>query len=238
MVSFVERLDPAALHGPTAASEWNVAAVLSHLGSAAEIGRNTLISGKADLEAAPSIWDRWNALTPEGKADAFVESDAGLVEAYEALSPQQVETRMVDVGFLPEPVAVGFIAAMRLGEVGLHRWDIEVMRNPAATVASYVAAFPLAQLPLFAGFFAKPHARFGRVAITTTDPAGTFVLDISADAVTLAPGGGEATTQLVLPAEALLRLSAGRLGADHTPSSVSIAGDISLDDLRSLFPGY
>jgi hypothetical protein len=42
---------------------------------------------------------------------------------------------------------------------------------------------------------------------------------------------------LALPAEALLRLSFGRLDESHTPDAVSVSGPLSLDDLRTMFPG-
>ena len=49
--------------------------------------------------------------------------------------------------------------------------------------------------------------------------------------------GANADAELHLPAEALLRLLAGRLDPDHTPASVSTKG-IELDELRAVFPGY
>ena len=43
---------------------------------------------------------------------------------------------------------------------------------------------------------------------------------------------------LDLPAEALLRLVYGRLDADHTPTLGLSARDVTLDDLRAIFPGF
>jgi hypothetical protein len=40
------------------------------------------------------------------------------------------------------------------------------------------------------------------------------------------------------PAEAWVRLVAGRLGPEYTPASVSVTGSVGLDDLRRVFPGY
>src|SRR5580698_88130 len=84
------------LVGPSGASEWNVAQVLSHLGSGSEIA---LASYRTSLEGAPepasdfnqSVWDRWNALSPEDQANGFLESDAALVEILEALTSDQRE---------------------------------------------------------------------------------------------------------------------------------------------------
>jgi hypothetical protein len=33
-------------------------------------------------------------------------------------------------------------------------------------------------------------------------------------------------------------LAAGRLRAAHTPAGVAIEGELTLDDLRAVFPGY
>jgi hypothetical protein len=33
-------------------------------------------------------------------------------------------------------------------------------------------------------------------------------------------------------------MAAGRLGPAHTPATVAIEGDLTLDDLRAIFPGY
>ena len=43
--------------------------------------------------------------------------------------------------------------------------------------------------------------------------------------------------QVTMPAEALLRLSYGRLDPEHTPASVSADPD-TLDKLRAIFPGF
>jgi hypothetical protein len=65
------------------------------------------------------------------------------------------------------------------------------------------------------------------------------MLELRDDGATLSEGfDGPAGTRIHLPAEALLRLTGGRLDHNHTPPSVSVQGDISLDDLRRVFPGY
>lgn len=239
MVGFVGGLEPEALERRSGSKDWTVADVLSHLGSAAEIGLNTLTTATFDMAAAPAIWDRWNAMSAGEQAASFVTADQRLVEALEALDDDELGTKSLDLGFLPDPVDVAFFAGMRLGEVGLHRWDVEVVFDQDATVPSYVVPFPLRQLPAFASFFAKPIGRFGRIAIETTEPSRTYLLEVHEDGATLSEGSeGDATTRLTLGGEAFLRLSAGRLDADHTPAAVTVEGDLTLDDLRQLFPGY
>jgi hypothetical protein len=52
--------------------------------------------------------------------------------------------------------------------------------------------------------------------------------------VSLALSAGAGEPDLVLPAEAFIRLVYGRLDADHTPA---VAGSADLDALRAAFPG-
>ena len=234
----VSAMQPSVLEGPSGCSEWTVAAVLSHLGSGAEIGLATLTTGKADMEGAPAIWDRWNAMSPSDQAAGSVAADARLVAAYEALDDEALADRRLDLGFLPAPVEVGFAAAMRLSEVGLHRWDIDVASDPAATVPAYLAPAMLEVLTGFASFFAKPTGKSGMVGIELSDPDRSYVLELG-DEVTLSEGiAGAGATIVKLPAEAFLRLIGGRLAAEHTPASVTVEGDITLDDLRRTLPGY
>lgn len=239
MVAFIDKLSPEDLQRPSGASEWTVAQVFSHLGSAAELGLNTLTSGQADPDAAPAVWDRWNAMAPTEQTANFVAAAGRLVEALEALDDDALATRKVDLGFLPAPVDVAFMVKLRLSEVGLHGWDVEVAFDPAATVAGYIVPFVLENLPMFAGFFAKPTGTTGRIAIETHGPAGAYLLELRDDGATLSSGiDGPADTRIGLPAEALLRLTGGRLAPAHTPPSVTVEGDLSLDDLRGVFPGY
>jgi uncharacterized protein (TIGR03083 family) len=235
----VGAMEPSALEGPSGCSEWTVAAVLSHLGSGAEIGLATLTSGKADMEGAGAIWDRWNAMSPAEHAAESVAADERLVEGYEALDDEALADRKLDLGFLPAPVDVGFAAAMRLSEVGLHRWDIDVASDPAATVQAYLVPAMLEVLTGFASFFAKPAGKTGTVGIEMSDPDRSFVLELGLAGVTLTEGvADEGATTVKLPAEAFLRLIGGRLAGEHTPASVTVEGDITLDDLRRTFPGY
>jgi uncharacterized protein (TIGR03083 family) len=239
LVTIIEGLDPEALTTASGSSEWTVADVLSHLGSAAEIGLNTLTAGKADFDSAPAIWDRWNAMSPGEKASSFVTASERLVEALEALDDDDLANKTVDVGFLPAPIDIAFLVGMRLGEVGLHRWDVAVAFDAGATVPDYIVPFVLGQLPMFAGFFAQPAGQTGRIAVETVDPRRNYVLEMRDDGATLIVGhADDAETRLALSSEAFVRLTAGRLDADHTPASVTVEGVLSLDDLRGIFPGY
>jgi len=82
------------LSGRSGASEWSVAQVLSHLGSGAEISLASLHAalGRAkapDDDFNRAVWDRWDSMTPTEQRDGFLEHNRALVEAVEALTPEQ-----------------------------------------------------------------------------------------------------------------------------------------------------
>lgn len=238
LISFSQSLDSEQLRAPSGSSDWNVAAVLSHLGSAAEIGLNTVTAGKADMEAAPAVWARWDAMTPEEQASQFAAASRRLSDGLEAFTDEQLAEHRIDMGFLPAPVDVLFYVSMRLGEVGLHGWDVHVPFDDAAAVSLRVVPYVLDQLPMFAGFFGRAGDRTGEVAVTTAGPEREYHLRLGDDGVSLTQGASDTSNRLSLPAESFVRLTAGRLDGAHTPAAVRIEGDVTLDDLRQAFPGY
>src|SRR5688572_17855196 len=90
LAGMVPALSAEQLTGPSGASEWTVADVLSHLGSGAEITLAAFRVSVGEIGAlAPdfnqSVWDRWNALSPQDQAAGWARSDAALVTALEAV---------------------------------------------------------------------------------------------------------------------------------------------------------
>ena len=131
------------------------------------------------------------------------------------------------------------VIVMRLSEHALHTWDVEVIRNPGATVPGDAAGLILDFQLQLAGMIGKPRDQELRVHVTTEHPERYFELSAGPDGVTLAPTDpdpavGQAT--LRLPAEAFARLLAGRLDAED-PAPVEAYG-LDLDDLRQVFPGF
>jgi len=227
------------LTAPSACAEWTVADVLGHLGSAAENSRRTLVAGVADMTANEAVWDRWNAMTPQDKATNCVSYGEQLVREFESQDEEARQHRMIDIGFLPMPVDIAFCADLRLSEMALHRWDIEVPFDASAAVSDFLVPVVLDRLPLFAGFFAKPIGRPLRIGITTLSPDRDYLFELTTEGGTLSEGvSGDLDGSLSLPAEAFLRLTSGRLDPQHTPAGVEVTGAASLDDLRRVFPGY
>jgi len=240
LAATVAGLSPEQLTAPSGAEEWTVADVLSHLGSGAEISRYPVVAGAGAPEEAPTnqeVWDRWNALPPVEQAAGFVAANEKLVATYEALSPEQRESIQVDLGFLPQPVPLATALGMRLNEAALHGWDVQVGLDPAAALseesAELLARHFAETMTFLLGFAGKPQgAPEGRVAL------GDHSIVIAAEGVRLEPGIGAATSKFEGPLEAGIRLLAGRLRPAYTPAGVTVSGDISLDDLRKVFPGY
>jgi uncharacterized protein (TIGR03083 family) len=242
LAKVVSELAPEALHGPSGALEWTLAQVLSHLGSGAEITRATIsasIPGTTAAEADnQSIWDRWNAASPQEQATWFVEHDEDLVAMLEALSPQQRESMKVSLGFLPEPVSLDVALGMRLNEVAAHAWDVLVGLDPEARMSEESAAL-LAEhftggLGFLLGFSGKAD-RLSQQAIVALD-GYELVID---DAVRVVRGTSEGeTARFSGPLESAIRLLSGRLVPEHTPAGVQVTGNVTLDELRQVFPGY
>ena len=246
LAEVVRNLTDQQLLAHSGALEWTVAHVLSHLGSGAEIGRATLRAAIEGADALPdgfnqSVWDRWNAMSPREQADGFLASDAELVSVFEGLSSEQRESAQVNVGFLPMPLPLSSYAGMRLNEASAHSWDVRVAFDKAAAIDQRTARLVIdhfaSGLGFLLGFTGKADqvSEPARVALGDLD----LVLTIT-DSVALVPRGADSdvTATFVSSADAVARLLSGRLTARHTPESVAVTGNVTLDELRRVFPGY
>ena len=244
LAALVVTLSADQLVGPSGASEWTVAQVLSHLGSGAEIGLAGYQSAIAGTPSPPpdfnqTVWDRWNALSPQEQADGFIKHNASLVAELEALTTEQRETLKIELGFLPFPLPVASLMGMRLNEAAQHGWDVEVGLDPAATIPATSAAL-LADhfaggLNFLLGFTGKADALPQATVVGIGDSG--FTLSIG-DGVSLAAAGAATTATFTGSVEAAIRLIGGRLTPKYTPAGVEVTGNVTLDDLRRVFPGF
>ena len=232
------------LTGPSGAAEWTVAQVLSHLGSGAEIGLATL-EAALGTGAVPgpgfneSVWDRWNATGPREQAANFLDRDARLVTAFEALTAEQRTTTQVDLGFLPAPLPLASYAGMRLNETAQHTWDVEVAFEPSAAIPADVAAVLTEHLAGSLGFLVGFIGRADALtAPAVVEIEGSGYGLVIADTVAVVAGPAGPTATFTGPLEAAVRLVGGRLGPATTPDGVKVAGAVPLEDLRRVFPGY
>lgn len=227
------------------ATDWDVSQVLGHLGSAAVINLATLQSalGEAGTPTEPKeIWARWDAMSPRERPGEFVAADAVLVDRYERLTDSERSELRIDVGFLPFPLSVAMAGRMRLNEVLLHGWDVRVAFDPAAALDLDTVPVVLHGEPNLIGWLGRTEVLGGRqlaLRVITTDPASEFTLRLAERVeVLLEDISGASDGTLQLPAEAWLRLVAGRLSPDRTPAGIETTGAADLELLRRVFPGY
>lgn len=231
-------------------SEWDVAQVLGHLGSGAEIALAGLQAGLGGRDtpgrdAYQTVWDRWNAMGRQEKAGGFLRANEQLVAAFESLDGAARQELRVNLAFLPFPADVTVLSGLRLSEAALHGWDVKVASDPQATLTGQEADAALEQLtgPLsfMVGFRGKPQALGGTevtLRVETTTPQRILGL-VLGHTVSIGEAPADADGVLTGPAEAWLRLLAGRLDATHTPGSLTLTSDaVTLDQLRTVFPGY
>lgn len=242
----VEGLTDEQLTGPSAASEWDVSQVVSHLGSGAVItlaGLEAALDGRPNpgMDANRAVWARWDAMGAQERRTEFLAANTALLERYEGLDDDVRSSLRVDLGFLPEPVDLATAAGMRLNEFALHSWDVRVALDEGAVVHPDAVPLLVDQAGMRLGWIAKPAAvlagRTADVAVRLTDPERAFGLSLS-ESASLGEVPQQPDTTLEAPAEAWLRLITGRLAPRWTPASVHVDGALTLDELRAVFPGY
>lgn len=221
-------------------ADWNVAQVLSHLGSGAEIGLAALRGVPVD---SIEVWARWNAIDLADMASSFVSADDELVAWYEALSDDELSTLQVQLPFLPAAVDAVYATSVRLSESALHGWDVFAAFDAAATLALDATVLLIDRLPAMVGFAGRFTPRATRpmrdttIRVTTSNPQRRYELELG-DHLDLRPASdGSTVGELLISAEALLRLAAGRL-VPGREAAASITGVLTLDQLRTAFPGY
>jgi uncharacterized protein (TIGR03083 family) len=227
------------LAGPSGASEWTVAQVLSHLGSGAEISRKPIAAAAGlpyDDEDNQTVWARWDGSEPGKQARAYVEHDAAYLATLESLTPPQQAGLSVDLGFLPAPVPLLVAVGMRLNEVANHAWDVKVALDPAARLDAEAAAILLELIAGDLGFMLTFSSRPDQVSgpVTVDIPGGGLAIG---DSVSVTTGPVVAGAAFDGPQEAVIRLLSGRLRPPYD-AGVSVSGHVTLDELRAVFPGY
>jgi uncharacterized protein (TIGR03083 family) len=240
----VAALSAEQLTGPSGAAEWTVADVLSHLGSGAEITLAGLRAALGEAEAPgpdfnQSVWDRWNALSPQDQAAGWAGSDAALLTALEAVPQDRHEDIRVPIGFLPEPLPLSSFAGMRLSEVSAHVWDVRAGVEPGAALpessAGLLAEHLSDGLSFLLGFIGKPAAGREHAVVEVGGTPYRIVLDDKVQLTTEAPAP---TATFTGPLEAAVRLLYGRLTPAFTPAGIDVKGNTTLDELRAAFPGF
>jgi uncharacterized protein (TIGR03083 family) len=227
----IEQLTPEQVRQQAYPTEWTVADVLSHVGSGGTIMRRRLDGEEVDMQA---IWDEWNAKDPDAQAADVLAADDWLQHRLYALTAEDEDNMRFAMG--PMELDLLTFLALRLNEHSLHTWDVIVTFDPRATLPDDEAALIVDTLPTIARWAGKPTGVERDISIRTVSPDRTFALALRPDGITLSPSDPVDKPDLVLPAEALIRLVYGRLDPDHTPGGIVGVGH--LDELRQAFPGF
>lgn len=229
-------LDPAQVGTPAYPSEWTVADTLSHLGSGAVIFQRILDDALGGREtpgdAFPAVWDEWNAKPPPAQAADALVADRALLDRLDGLGPS--DRARFRTSFGPMEVDFDGLVGLRLNEHVLHTWDVEVALDPTATLPPDAAAAVVDGLARVAGFTARPTGDERTIDIVTTEPRRGVAVVLKADSVVFEYGEPSDGPDLVLTAEACIRLVYGRLDRDHAGGAPE--GPV-LDELRRVFPG-
>ncbi|HWD80684.1 MAG TPA: maleylpyruvate isomerase family mycothiol-dependent enzyme [Kribbella sp.] len=238
LAALVPTLSEEQLRSGSGATDWTVAQVLSHLGSGAEIGRKPIAAAAGEhvqAEDNQSVWARWDASSPADQAAGFVKYNQAYLDTVEALNAERRELR-IDLGLLPEPVPLVVALAMRLNEVANHVWDVRVGVDPSATVdpdsAELLVELFGGPLAFLLGFSGKADQVDQEVRLAI--PGGGIHIT---DTVTVTGAIDDPTATFDGPAEAVVRLLSGRLGATRA-AGVTVTGNVTLEELRKVFPGY
>jgi uncharacterized protein (TIGR03083 family) len=235
--SLAALLDPADYARPAYPREWTIADTFSHIGSGAVIAERTVDDTVAGNDRDPafnqSVWDEWNAKAPDAQvADALV-ADAALLERLDSTT----ESQRAEFRFSLGPFDLDFegFLGLRLSEHVLHTWDVEVVLDPTATLASDAANLIIDGLHRVVRFAGKATGEQRTLTVRTLDPVRDLALIFEPESITLVDAAHEGAVDLEVPAETFARLIYGRLDAEHTPSAVD---DEELDELRRAFPGF
>jgi len=240
LAALVEPLGPDQVDAPSMAGEWSVAQVLSHLGSQAEIFGAILDAALEQRplpgpDAFPPVWDAWNARSAVDQVADSVTANERFVRRVETLSDAQLEGLRFPM-FGMDLDVVGFLQ-MRVSENAVHTWDVAASLDPTATVAPDAVALLIDTLPELARRVGKPQDTPIRIRVVTSDPARDLTLAVDDGVRIEGSDGGSTDGVLRLPAEGLVRLVYGRLDDKHTPTIELDAAGLTLDRLRSVFPG-
>jgi uncharacterized protein (TIGR03083 family) len=225
------------------ASEWTIAQVLSHLGSAAEICTvlvRRAIAGDTTgpaMEDVRPVWRRWDALAGPAQRDAWRAADTAHRELLSSLS--FTEHASLRVPYFSGLLGVADYAGYRLSEQSVHGWDIAVTLDPAARIPAGELALLWERLDLVVSRFHDSGTLTrlgpGQIAVELSGPDRTLRLSLNTELHLHSGAPTQPNATVCGQAEAVLRLVYGR---NRSGDGVEVAGAASLDDLRALFPGY
>ena len=243
--ALLESADDATLGDQSACADWSVARVAAHLGAGAEISLAGLTGGLAGStepvasEDMQAIWDAYDALDDRAAVRRAVDADRSLVEAFDQLTDIQLAD--VRVPFFTGPVSVGTFAAFRLSEHAVHTWDIESAHRPEAELSSPAAATILDSvvMALFERLAQPQPLAASTVAVRLVDSGRELTMRLD-EPVGLGPRSADDVSDgaMTTTTAALVRLLYGRSEPGIASSSTEFTGPVTIETIRTVFPGF
>ncbi|HUZ77261.1 MAG TPA: maleylpyruvate isomerase family mycothiol-dependent enzyme [Chloroflexota bacterium] len=239
--AYLEKLDPDGWQEISYCADWPVLRVASHMSSNAVITRGrfaTWFKGEAALgrEDFMKIWGHFDSLTAQQMVPEFKKAHGDYLALLDTLTDEQANTEVE--AFAGKAPAMRYVLA-RLSETTLHAWDIYVGRDrtaklPEGAVEALLPIQRAATLDKTRIEKLKPRV----IQFRTTNPASSYVLDLSGDAPVLSQGENSAAElSLEMPAEQFCRLMYGRDYVPGVKSGVKVLGG-SADDQGALFRAF
>jgi hypothetical protein len=183
------------------------------------------------------VWERWDALSGPAQREAWMAADARHRQLLDSLDVQQRAS--VRVPYFAGLLSVPGYAGYRLSEQSVHAWDIEVALDPATVIPAAEVRLLWERLDLVAtrSRDAETLRRLGsrQLTVVLTEPPRTMLLDLDAELHMYPCEPAEPDGTVSGSAEAVLRLVYGR---NRPEDGVTVTGAVTLQDLRSLFPGF
>ena len=233
----VSGLDVEQLTGPAYPSEWTIADTMSHVGSGAVIMQHLFLQalhGEDPVEGfAQSVWDSWNAKSPDRQVADALAADQEFLDVLAATPDDQRGVLRVRFGQLE--LDFDRFVGMRLGEHVVHTWDVEESVRPGAELAVPAASLLLDQVHFIVGRSGVPTGEPRTITVRTHEPARDFNVVVEASSVTLVDTVHSGPVDVEISAEAFVRLIYGRLDAQ---AGVDDGAERHLEVLRETFPGF
>ncbi|MGB7103092.1 MAG: maleylpyruvate isomerase family mycothiol-dependent enzyme [Acidimicrobiales bacterium] len=189
----VESLDAEQLRASAYPTEWTIADVLSHLGSGSIIFMrqvdDALSTTPTPSDFARSVWNEWDAKSPDDQARDLLLADRALVTRIDELSTHNRDRIKISMG----PFALDFnqYLGLRINEHVLHTWDIDVVLNSNAVLPGNAVDALLGNLGMIASFAAKPMGTERTYVLQTFDPVKTYTVSLTPDSVTTVEGDSD-----------------------------------------------
>jgi len=180
------------------------------------------------------IWDRWNNKTAAEQVADSIAANEALLARLEGLDSEQLTAFRLEMFGMD--LDITGLLRMRLSEHAVHSWDVAVTIDPSAEVTADAVELLIDGLPDLAARAGKPTDGIEPIAVSTTTPNAT-----SCWCPKVCDSNRRATgppTRWNCPPRRFSDSSTGASTSHTPPTATSYTSGVTVDELRSLFPGF